>query len=477
MSTNKDWDELIDRHLRGELDEPEKERLAVLLDSNSAMREEFVEQVQWDVRFSELLRGSPEGEDSSELETLVKDVMGERTMRELKQRERPSPSTLTRTSLAVALVAIVTLGAGLYFERAKSAKRILAMPALSKAENKIAKITGLSGPLLWIGSGGQVRRSLSMGTELPGGTIEGMAPDSWFELEFKDRTSVVISGNSVLTFSDDGQKKLHLKEGAFSADVQPQPAGKPMLLQTRTASLQILGTQFRVDAEPFSTTLNVSSGKVRIKRLSDGSKVEVPAGYRVVAAPDHQMSLTPVPASTSAWTSHLQLGAGGSLGRWQAPTARRRARLLAAPFTTEDEKTIFVAALGVTHGDTPPVVLHSGSTLRVRGHIRSAHPVWFGVTVRQTNGDFAGRFQIIRKVDESQIRDGFDFTLRLDDYVLDPSLRKEKDRLPGEPAGLVVESFWCHTLWDPVGLSITEIELIPPAEMGDENIRPGKVEP
>ena len=36
MNEKNDWEELIDRHLHGELDEAEKERLAELLDSNAA---------------------------------------------------------------------------------------------------------------------------------------------------------------------------------------------------------------------------------------------------------------------------------------------------------------------------------------------------------------------------------------------------------------------------------------------------------
>ena len=50
MSDAHDWQELIERHLRGELSESEKERLAELLDSDVAARKDFVEQVQWDTR-------------------------------------------------------------------------------------------------------------------------------------------------------------------------------------------------------------------------------------------------------------------------------------------------------------------------------------------------------------------------------------------------------------------------------------------
>ena len=58
MNEENSWEELIDRHLRGELDEAEKERLAELLDSNTAARQEFVEHVQWDTEMSEALRES-----------------------------------------------------------------------------------------------------------------------------------------------------------------------------------------------------------------------------------------------------------------------------------------------------------------------------------------------------------------------------------------------------------------------------------
>ena len=96
-------------------------------------------------------------------------------------------------------------------------------------EVKIARITGLSGSLVWIGDGGQIARELSVGDDLSGGTIEGTAPDSWFELEFKDGSTVMVSATSMLTFSDHGQKKLHLKEGMLSASVKRQLPGKPML--------------------------------------------------------------------------------------------------------------------------------------------------------------------------------------------------------------------------------------------------------
>ena len=37
-----------------------------------------------------------------------------------------------------------------------------------------------------------------------------------------------------------------------------------------------------------------------------------------------------------------------------------------------------------------------------------------------------------------------------------------RDKPPNVLFIAVDDSFWCHSLYDPVGLAITEIELIPP---------------
>ena len=185
-----------------------------------------------------------------------------------------------RASLVLALGIIVAVTATLYVQHRNS-------------NRSIARIKGLNGSLIWIGDGGQMRTRwsnvLSEEAELPGGTIEGTAPDSWFELEFHDGSTAMIFGDSVLTFSDQGQKELRLKQGRLSASVVPQPAGEPMLLHTPAADLKVVGTQFDVEAGPESTMLYVREGKVQIRRLSDGKTVDVPAGYRVISAADSDM--------------------------------------------------------------------------------------------------------------------------------------------------------------------------------------------
>ena len=199
----------------------------------------------------------------------------------------PEPEPSYRRPI-LAMAALVMIGFFINF-----LVREPAQPPVTEEHAKsepIAKVRGFSGSLIYTGDRGIVRKDLKEGDSLEGGTIEGMTPDAWFELEFSDESTVMISGNSMLTFSDDGQKKLRLKEGGLSANVNPQPKDKPMLVSTRTALFEVRGTRFRVDTEPTAATLRVSEGRVRATRLSDNLSVDVPAKHRVVASQDHELT-------------------------------------------------------------------------------------------------------------------------------------------------------------------------------------------
>ncbi|SVB29393.1 uncharacterized protein METZ01_LOCUS182247, partial [marine metagenome] len=291
----------------------------------------------------------------------------------------------------------------------------------------IAKVRGLSGSLIYTGDRGIVRKDLKEGDSLEGGTIEGMTPDAWFELEFSDGSIVMISGNSMLTFSDDGQKKLRLKEGGFSANVNPQPKDKPMLVSTRTALFEVMGTRFSVDAEPTAATLRVSEGRVRATRLSDNLSVEVPAKHRVVASQDHELTPERLPDSISIWESRLERGAKGGHGDWVPAQGGEPPYLRAIPYTIAakidaKQRTIYTLGKSALRKDSPPVILKPGSRIRVQGKMDTPHKIWFGVTLRRPDGDFAGRFQIIVPAERFQPGETFDVTLNPEEYHLDPSL-------------------------------------------------------
>ena len=377
---------------------------------------------------------------------------------ETKEESKPTPIPFGGWGWAVA--AAVAIGLFIQFSGQQPE---------AKPELPIAQITKLSGPLLWTGNGGQVNRNLQAGSKLFGGTIEGMAPDAWFELEFNDGSQVVIAGNSMLTISDLGQKELRLREGSFSANVMPQPKGKPMLVRTRSALFEVMGTRFSVDAELSSSTLTVNEGKVRATRLSDGSTVEVTARHRVVAALDCELIPEEMPDSVTLWQSHLENGSKRNHGEWMPANGAEPTHLKTVPYTLpakddRKQRTIHTLGMPVSQGDHPPVVLQPETKVHVRGKVASSHRIWFGMTLLRENGDFAGRFQTILPAEEFQSGEPFEVVLNLTDYHLDPSLAQWAETLPKTPYGLIVKGVWCHTLWDPAGLQVSEMALTTPTE-------------
>ena len=397
-------------------------------------------------------------------EAVPESLVNRTSSADVVSQRRPSAASLVPWS--VAAVAIVAL-AGFVFRG-------------SATDPTIAKVTGLDGALVWTGDGGRVVRDVTVDMELPGGTIEGMTPDSWFELEFLDGSKAVIVGNSTLTFSDDGQKRLRLKEGRFSADVRPQPPGRPMIVETRSATYEVVGTRFQVDSGLTSSVLNVSEGKVVATRKSDGATVAVPAKHRAVSSPKHDLAATPIPKFVTSWQSNVPAGPYQHLGQnwlygdWSPQTDDSNAKLATIPYTIQngaqnDGKTLYTASFGISGGDQPPVVLTSESTFHLRARIKTEERVFFGCTLQTPGGEFAGRYQVVMPVkllrQEDLVRDGLlDITLPLEWFKLDPSLNEIKDRLPSKLAGLTVESCWCHTLFDPAGLAVESIEISAPSE-------------
>jgi len=462
MNEENSWEELIDRHLRGELDEAEKERLAELLDSAAAARQQFVEQVQWGTEMSEALRESRHSPgDVDRLAAQQSAPKGE-----------GAKTRFLRMMLAVAAVVIVALSAGLIYQLAQTKSGSVETDNIAEqpraSEPSIARITGLSGALIWTGDRGQIVRDITVGTELAGGTIEGLAPDSWFELQFHDGSTVMISGTSMLTFADPGQKELRLREGIFSANVVSQPTGKPMLIHTPSTLLKVLGTQFDVEASMVSTVLNVTEGKVRMRRLSDGREVDVPAKHRVIAEGGGDLNLQSVPESVNHWKSQLHVRPGG-YGKWLPATEQRAATQKAIPLTPPDNPSVTLYLLGipVSRSDGPPVVVRPDSRFVVRGRINKPARVFFGIAVSDVNGDFAGKFRGDlggqQPISEPGVDGQFEVVYRIGDFTLDPCVRDREKELAVRPDDLVLNGVWAFThTGGPSGLEVTEVELISP---------------
>ena len=468
-----DWESVIGRHLDGIASAEEIAALSEKLESDADTRLLYLRLAGIHATLATGELDEPaSGEAEDQLLELVEQLESSRKQqrgwRTIVDGQRWSKST-SLWLLAAAAVVIVALSAGLIYQLAypNSETNNIAIQG-HVSDVSIARITGLSGSLIWTGDRGQIVRDVKIGTELAGGTIEGMTPDSWFEIQFNDGSTVMISGTSTLTIADPGQKELRLREGIFSANVVPQPNGKPMLIHTPSTLLEVLGTQFDVEANQASTVLNVTEGTVRVRRLSDGREVDVPAMHRVIAEGGGDLTLQAVPESVNHWKSQIHRRPG-NYGKWLPATQQRVAAQKAIPLIPSENPSVTLYLLGipVSRSDGPSVVVRSDSQFVVRGRMDKPAKVYFGIAVSDINGEFAGKFrgdlesqQPISELDENG---RFEVVYRLSDFTLDPCVRDRKEELAARPDELVLNGVWAFThTASPSGLEVSEVELIPP---------------
>lgn len=166
-------------------------------------------------------------------------------------------------------------------------------PPATRAERLIAVEDGLrieqvSGPAYLTPS----KLPVIAGQDLPSGQGLYTYSNVKVTLRYADRTRVEVqSATEVRNQSDDKARRLLVLRGTIASDIEPQRPGRPMVFETPTAEARILGTSIRLAVVPAKdknrdaeTTLEVTKGKVELKRLSDGAVTEVVEGQFAIAA-------------------------------------------------------------------------------------------------------------------------------------------------------------------------------------------------
>jgi hypothetical protein len=306
--------------------------------------------------------------------------------------------------LATATLILIALSAGLY---------------LLTRSPEVVTITGVNGSVQWTGNGGQISQDLITGQGLTGGTIELLSTDTWVELEFRDGSAITLSGQTAVTISNQGQKELHLRYGCLSAHVEPEPNGQPMLVHTQAAELEMQGTQFNVNAQAETTTLTVNQGHVRLRQVTNGQEINVPARHEVFASFENRNGLIVRPLGNSVSTWHSDLKSDVVHGKWSSnlwelsqrlkvatavgemPHAEAVAAYKDAASLVEDTGSVWakpsplgaLVCLAVSRHASTPVVLSPNATLRIQGRLFSEVDLDFGITTHAVGGGFAGKYR------------------------------------------------------------------------------------
>lgn len=243
------------------------------------------------------------------------------------------------------------------------------------------EIGRVQGAVSWRADGGMPQPGLREGTRLRlPGTLWTEGAGSSVELRFDDGTSVELAGASEVAIGDGRQKRLLLTRGTAVVEARPQPPERPLLLRTSTAETQVLGTRFSLSHDDRVTRVAVDEGRVRLRRLSDGSAVEIAPGQSATAELDATSPLESrsVPPPPAGW-------------RWSGPT---RPSQLDVSYRRADGTV--VPAWVVSFGGGPGVLgrVRPDSVLRLRYRMDTPRGLMALVSVRHPDGRFAGNFQM-----------------------------------------------------------------------------------
>lgn len=333
-------------------------------------------------------------------------------------------------------------------------------------KSSIARIVKLNGSIAWTGDGGQVIHDLSAGDQIKGGTLETLAANSWTEIAFLDGSTIRVSGPALLTLADGREGKfIHLRRGDISADITPQPEGKPLRLITPSAEAEVLGTRFNVTANPEWTRVLVNEGLVSVERLADGSIQEVPANHLVVAALERESEFKAVPRRVAGFpweyieTWKSQFPRDVRRGDLQPPMVQYPMRLRAKScLWIEDDRDPdlhYSVNIGVSATNHTPIRLSEGARFRIRGRLSSSSQVIFGFTSNHARGGFAGKYVASRDVAVSEQSDGkFELEIPLEAMV------RSRKYFPQSPFGLELFDCWALTHEETAGLEIISVELM-----------------
>lgn len=334
-------------------------------------------------------------------------------------------------------------------------------PPSLNAPASIARVETIEGSVRF--RSGAAERTLTAKESVAAGTLVLEGETSAVQVRFADGTLVTLSGPAEASLAHERQKHVRLRYGLLTAEVQPQPAGAPMIVETPTARIEVLGTVFTLAAEAEQTRVSVDKGRVRVERLVDGKTQEVPAEQSWVASLDRSDDAPPVSQTelTSQWQyTFAQPGPKNWKGHWLPPEGSLPGRVSAVPCVVgRDANGKPVVHFGITLRQTAEVqfgTLPSSGVLRLKYRTQAASGLWIFLSVHKASGGFGGNFEAKHSASsEANEDDGW----RIAEIPL-ADFRAQSDRHPALVAGSRPNLILVTTWEDDCGLEVAEASIV-----------------
>jgi len=334
---------------------------------------------------------------------------------------------------------------------------------LTREGRAVVTVEEVAGALNWTGPTGGMRIGLGRGMKLPAGTFEAAGEGAMARLQFTDGTRVTLGGGTQAAVSDDGQRQVRLLAGSLAFEVVPQPPGRPLLVRTPAAMLEVLGTTFTVTTSADQTLVKVEEGRVRMRRLTDGSTVEVAGQQTAVVAVDQRAGLRAISgaAPPQRWRRTFeQPPLAHWKGEWHPAGGAEPAFVRAVPCVASQRADgMPVWQFGVTaRGHGSHLVTLAPETI-VHLRWRTAQPAALRVmlAVQKPDGRFGGNFETTLAADSAPAGLGGWRSASVPVSSFLPLLEKH----PAPPERGQVSLLFVTTYEEPAGLEVAELSIEP----------------
>ncbi len=173
---------------------------------------------------------------------------------------------------------------------------------------RFAQLTTARGTVAVVRNGAEV--AAAQGAALQEGDTIRLGAGAQATVHLADHTRLVLEPNAELQLGrEDDAYQFRLAAGRLSARVAKQNPHKPMTIRTRLATARVIGTEFKLEAAPAATRIEVNEGMVRMAHTAVDSAVEVAGGEFALAVPQSELIAGLLPARQEETTAVPEQGA------------------------------------------------------------------------------------------------------------------------------------------------------------------------
>ncbi len=445
--------ELISAWLTGRLQDDDSEVLQNRLRNSVEFRSEFLAQCQLDAALREVA-GQRQSEAIRVLPELAHEVDVEAVVSRWGGRREWIPALIAGIA---ATCLVVLLGWGLL---ARSAVGSLGHVATIESVQGIVSLRdGSKERFLAADSHTQMRSGMLL--------LDGESAAVQARL-FDGSLLSIIGPAQVSLESSTTRRCIKLRNGTLTAEVRPQRRSNPLIIETPTAVVEVLGTVLSVTAGPDRTDVEVDSGKVRLERLADGATTEIASQHQCVATFNTSESLRSFPSRTESpnWRrSFVEVPPEKWKGDWIPATRERPGAMRAVPCVMGRQRNDASSTLapiihyGVTVRPTDTVDLGrvtENTRLRFTLFVSESTRLQMMMGLKKSDGRFGGNFELRMDSDDGELLPSGlrRFNIPLSNFT--PLMPKHPRPEVGDQPYLLLIT----TLTNNVGMELSEIELV-----------------